>query len=158
MTILVPDTCLFNFSNPGSILKKLLHTGNSLKVFLFDDVFVFLFTLILTKRITLQFSISVFFRLLGFVILLIHLLIINVIIVNLDYFSICLQSFWCSNDLCNVTWKRYQYVLLNILFFSDLSSIKYTILNILISCLLRSYKSIFIFLNVVLKLKLYLVN
>jgi len=158
VTILVPDTCLFNFSNPGSILKKLLHTGNSLKVFLFDDVFVFLFTLILTKRITLQFSISVFFRLLGFVILLIHLLIINVIIVNLDYFSICLQSFWCSNDLCNVTWKRYQYVLLNILFFSDLSSIKYTILNILISCLLRSYKSIFIFLNVVLKLKLYLVN
>lgn len=56
----MPDTCLFHCSHPGSILKKLLHTGNSLKVFLFGDVFLSLFTVILMKRITTIFHVSVF--------------------------------------------------------------------------------------------------
>lgn len=97
-----------------------------------------------------------FFRLLGFVILFIQLLIIDFVILILDYVNVYLQSFCCSNDLCKVTWRRYQYILLNTLFFSDLSSAKYTVLSVLVSCSPRSFKSVFLI--ILLKLKLCLVN
>lgn len=57
--------CLFPSSHPGSILKKLLHTGNSLKVFLWDDAFIVLFTWIPMRCITVQFSIIGGFQLAG---------------------------------------------------------------------------------------------
>lgn len=87
--------CPFHFSNPGSVLKKLLHTGNCLKVFL-SDVFVFLFTLIVLKHITLQFcDIGVFeiVRLCNFI-----YSSFNHRYCSPGFFNICLlQSFCCSN-------------------------------------------------------------
>lgn len=112
------DMCLFNFSNPGSILKKLLHTGNCLKVFLFD-VFIFLFTLIVPKYITLPFSnISVFqiVRLCNFI-----YSPFNHIYCSPRFLNIRLQSFCCPNDLCKVTWRRCLCIFCLMLYFCQIS-------------------------------------